>query len=74
MNNNISQKLTTGTTAKRSLITEIKEKLKQQNITNIQAYTFDALLYRLFSFLKGYNPHLNEMKPQTLSQLFPFFE
>lgn len=58
----------------KSLITEIKEKLKQQNITNIQAYTFDALLYRLFSFLKGYNPHLNEMKPQTLSQLFPFFE
>ena len=58
----------------KSLITEIKDKIKSQNIHNIQPFTFDALLYKLFISLKGYKPAIVDLRPQFIGKIIPFLE
>lgn len=58
----------------KSLITEIKDKIKTQNIHNIQPFTFDALLYKLFISLKGYEPTIVDLRPQFIGKIIPFLE
>ena len=58
----------------KSLITEIKDKIKSQNINNIQPFTFDALLYKLFISLKGYEPTIVDLRPQFIGKIIPFLE
>jgi hypothetical protein len=58
----------------KSLITEIKDKIKSQNIHNIQPFTFDALLYKLFISLKGYEPAIVDLRPQFIGKIIPFLE
>lgn len=58
----------------KSLITEIKNKIKTQNIHNIQPFTFDALLYKLFISLKGYKPTIFDLEPQFIGKIIPFLK
>jgi hypothetical protein len=58
----------------KSLITEIKDKIKSPNIHNIQPFTFDALLYKLFISLKGYEPTIVDLRPQFIGKIIPFLE
>ena len=58
----------------KSLITEIKDKIKSQNITNMFPFTFDALLYKLYISIKGYEPDITDLRPQFISKIIPFLE
>jgi hypothetical protein len=58
----------------KSLIKEIKEKITKQKITNLFAYTFDALLYKLYVSIKGDAPEMNELRPQFIGKIIPFLE
>ena len=58
----------------KSLITEIKDKIKSQNINNIQPFTFDALLYKLFISLKGVEPIIFDLRPQFIGKVIPFLD
>ena len=58
----------------KSLITEIKDKIKSQNIHNIQPFTFDALLYKLFISLKGVEPTIFDLRPQFIGKVIPFLD
>ena len=58
----------------KSLITEIKDKIKSHDITNMFPFTFDALLYNLFITIKGYNPEITDLRPQFISTVIPFLD
>jgi len=58
----------------KNLITEIKDKIKKQNITNMFPFTFDALLYNLYSSIKGRNPEITNLRPQFIGKIIPFFD
>ena len=58
----------------KSLITEIKNKIKTQKIRNIKPFTFDALLYKLFISLKGHTPTIVNLRPQFIGKIIPFLE
>ena len=57
----------------KSLITEIKDKIKKENINNLLPHTFDALLYKLFISIKGYNPDITTIKPQNIGNIVEWF-
>ena len=57
------------------LITEIKDKLKRQNITNLLPKTFDALVYN--SIRGHFNSEsiiIQDINPFTIAQLLPWFQ
>jgi superfamily I DNA/RNA helicase len=58
----------------KSLITEIKDKIKSQSIQNMFPFTFDALLYKLFISIKGYEPEIIDLRPQFISNIIPFLD
>ena len=58
----------------KSLITEIKDKIKSQGIKNMFPFTFDALLYKLFISIKGYEPEIIDLRPQFISKIIPFLD
>ena len=58
----------------KSLITEIKDKIKSQSIKNMFPFTFDALLYKLFISIKGYEPEIIDLRPQFISKIIPFLD
>jgi len=58
----------------KSLITEIKDKIKSHGIKNMFPFTFDALLYNLFVSIKGYNPEIIDLRPQFISTIIPFLD
>jgi hypothetical protein len=57
----------------KSLITEIKEKLKSQNIRNMIPKTFDALLYNLYTSINGNEPHISDLRPHMLGDINTWF-
>lgn len=56
----------------KSLITEIKDKIKQQNIKNMYPFTFDALLYKLYASVKNSEPYITDLRPQFIGEIIPF--
>ena len=56
----------------KSLITEIKDKIKRQNIKNMYPFTFDALLYKLYIAIKGTEPDITDLRPQFIGKIIPF--
>jgi hypothetical protein len=56
----------------KSLITEIKGKIKSQSIHNIYPFTFDALLYKLFIYKKKFAPTIVDLRPQFIGKIIPF--
>ena len=58
----------------KSLITEIKEKIKLKNIKNLYPCTFDSLMRDVFIKKTGTTPDIIDIKPQTLSYVLPYFD
>ena len=58
----------------KSLILEVKSKLKIQKITNLIPMTFDALMYKLFTHTKGPIQGITDLKPYYIAKHVPFFE
>ena len=59
----------------KSLITEIKGKLKQQGIKNMFPSTFDSLLYRLYTSIHDLEDlNIVELKPQFIGQVIDWLQ
>ena len=58
----------------KSLITEIKDKIKKEQITNLQPQTFDALLYKVFVSINGIEPNITDIRAQYLSNVIEWFK
>jgi len=56
----------------KSLITEIKNKIKCQNIKNMDAFTFDSLLYKIYISMKRTEPNTYDLRPQFIGKIIPF--
>jgi hypothetical protein len=56
----------------KSLISEIKDKIKTQKIKNMYPFTFDALLYNLYLSIKGQEPDITNLRPQFIGKIIPF--
>jgi hypothetical protein len=60
----------------KSLITEIKQKIRKEKITNLYPYTFDALMRQIYiskNKIDSDNFSLFELKPQNLGNAIPWF-
>lgn len=57
----------------KNLISDIKNKVSNDNIENLYPYTFDSILYKLYKFKNGHNPDIFDLKPNTISNLIPIF-
>jgi len=58
----------------KSLVTDIESKLGKNGIRNMEVRTFDSLLYKTFTDVKGYSPNLTEIKPQMMSNISTWFQ
>lgn len=58
----------------KSLITEIKQKVYSQKITNMYPMTFDSLLYQMFSSVKKEDPTIITLKPQNIAEFVPWLK
>jgi len=58
----------------KSLITEIKDKIKKDNITNLIPQTFDALLYKVYVSVNGIEPNIVDIRPQFLGNIIEWFK
>ena len=58
----------------KSLITEIKEKIKIQKITNMFPCTFDALLYKLYIERHNIEPCITSLRPHFIGKVIPFLD
>lgn len=58
----------------KSLITEIKDKLRTQQISNMYPKTFDALLYSLFISIYGKEPNIIDIKPNNIQDYHPWLQ
>lgn len=56
----------------KSLITEIKNKIKKLKIKNLEPKTFDSLMYKLYTEINKNPPNLNfDFKPQQIGLILP---
>ena len=58
----------------KSLITEIKDKIMQQNIKNMFPFTFDALLYKIYLSINTNIPAITNLRPQFIGKIIPFLD
>ena len=58
----------------KSLITEIKQKVYTQGISNLCPMTFDSLLYQIYLATKKQEPNILTLKPQNVAQYLPWLE
>ena len=58
----------------KSLIIEIKDKLKRQGITNLIPQTFDALMRSIFIYKNEFEPNIADLKPQNLQNYVEWFD
>ena len=56
----------------KSLITEVRNKIQNQKISNLVPMTFDALMYRLFTAVKGPVNDITDLKPFSIGKHIPF--
>jgi hypothetical protein len=53
----------------KSLITEVKDKIRGDNIKNMFPLTFDALMYRLYASVKGSVGNIIDIKPYSIGSI-----
>jgi G3E family GTPase len=58
----------------KSLIIEIKDKIRNQNIKNMYPFTFDALLYKLYIATNGCEPTITNLRPQFIGKIIPYLD
>ena len=58
----------------KSLVTDIEGKLVKKGIRNMEVRTFDSLLYKTYTDVKGRAPVLTEVKPQMMVNINPWFQ
>ena len=58
----------------KSLIEEIKGKIKEQKITNLFPYTFDALIYDCYYTIKNMRPEMKNLTAQTIQDVNPWLK
>ena len=58
----------------KSLITEIKDKVRATGIKNMFPYTFDSLLYHTYSFHMKKDPNILQLRPQTMVDFLPWLQ
>jgi hypothetical protein len=58
----------------KSLITEIKDKIKQRKISNLFPSTFDALLYNIYISIYREEPIITDLRPQFIGKVIPFLD
>lgn len=58
----------------KSLITEIKEKIKCQKINNLFPSTFDSLLYKIYISIFNEEPNIIDLRPQFIGKIIPFLD
>lgn len=57
----------------KALIDDISIKIKKQGITNLYPSTFHALALRAYVSVKGVQPNINQLTPQTLHNVDPWY-
>jgi hypothetical protein len=55
-----------------SLISDIKTKIRKHSIKNLNPLTFDALLVSCYKSVKGSDPHITFLNPQTVQDVVPW--
>jgi len=58
----------------KSLIEEIKGKIKEHNITNLFPFTFDALMYDCYYTINNKRPELKTLTAQTIQDIIPWLK
>lgn len=60
----------------KSLVDEIKNKLIKNKITNLEPYTFDALIYRFLQlyYYKGGSPNIIDLRPVNIGNFISWFD
>jgi hypothetical protein len=58
----------------KSLIEEIKGKIKGHKISNLFPFTFDALIYDCYTIIKNKRPEIKMLSPQTIKDINPWLE
>ena len=58
----------------KSLIEEIKGKIKEYKITNLFPFTFDALIYDCYYTIKNKNPEIKTLSAQTIQDINPWLK
>ena len=58
----------------KGLVSDIQVKLNTSKIKNMETRTFDSLLNRVYTKIKGYSPNLTDLKPATITNLIPWFQ
>ena len=57
----------------KSLITEIKDKIKDKKIKNLMPKTFDSLIYEIYTTLYSVQPEIINLRPQILGSIITWF-
>lgn len=57
----------------KALITDIENKIKNNNIKNLFPYTFDKILFEFYRIKKNREPNIIELTPQNLKEFIPWF-
>jgi hypothetical protein len=58
----------------KSLIEEIKGKIKEQKISNLFPFTFDALIYDCYYTIKNKRPEMQILSAQTIQDINPWLK
>ena len=58
----------------KSLIGDIKGKLVDLKIRNMEPLTFDALIYRLYRAVHNKDPVICDLRPQNVAQFYPWLQ
>ena len=58
----------------KSLIEEIKAKIKEHKITNLFPFTFDALIYDCYYTIKDMRPEIKSLTTQTIQDSIPWLK
>lgn len=58
----------------KSLIEEIKGKIKENKITNLFPFTFDALIYDCYYTIKNKRPEMKTLSAQTIQDINPWLK
>jgi len=58
----------------KSLIEEIKGKIKTQKITNLFPFTFDALIYNCYHTIKNKRPDITTLSAQTIQDIITWLK
>ena len=58
----------------KSLITEIKQKIKSKKIKNLEPKTFDSLLYSVYYSIFNSEPNIVNIRPQFIGHIVPWLK